>query len=186
MYTEESQAVEVERHTHLQYAIFKNQLGLQIINCSMLQLVVCSRGSGCGFVVVAVLCPFFCFLFHFLSAISGQAGYCWLHGHGQWSSPALALKAGHYVFGHLRCHVLSTVMPFELLLYHKLIFAFFGFAVWSGCQNHSLFLCIVNEINNKKHAQDSYKSILNLLLQQFSVHPEGKGGLSVTFALFPD
>lgn len=85
------------------------------------------------------------------------------------SSPCA--KAGHYyVFGHLRCHFLSTVMPFELLLYHKLIFAFFGFAVCSSCQNRSLFLCIVsfiNVINVNRHTQDSSKNILNLLLQQF-------------------
>lgn len=65
-------------HTHLQYAILKNQLGLRTINCSMLHLVVCPRGSGCGFVVVTVLCPYFSlfFLFHFISislqSVDGQ------------------------------------------------------------------------------------------------------------------
>lgn len=51
-------------------------------------------------------------------------------------------KAGLYMFGHLRCQFIRTVMPFELLLYHELIFAFFGFAVCFSCQNRSLFLCI--------------------------------------------
>lgn len=60
------------------------------------------------------------------------------------SSPCT--KAGHYVFGHLRCQFISTVMPFKLL-YHKLIFAFFGFAVCSSCQNRSVFLCIVSSVN---------------------------------------
>lgn len=35
----------------------------------------------------------FCSNFFFYQlAISGQAGYCWLHGHGQWSSPAPFVK----------------------------------------------------------------------------------------------
>lgn len=96
-------------------------------------------------------------------------------------------KAGHCVFGHPRCQLCtSTVMPFELLLYHKLIFAFFGFAVCSSCQNRSLFLCIVSfNVTNHRRTQDSSKNILNLLLQQFSVlSGEGKGGLSVSFAIF--
>lgn len=99
------------------------------------------------------------------------------------SSPCA--KAGHYMFGHLGCQFISTVMPFELLLYHKLIFAFFGFAVCSSCQNRSLFLCIVSSVNvtkDNRYTQDSAKNILNLL-QQFSVHSgEGKGGLSFPFA----
>lgn len=152
---EESQAVEVERHTHLQFVIFKNQLGLQMINCIMLQLVVCSRGSGCGFVVVAVLCPFLRFVPIFFSiswqSVDRQVTVDSMDMVSGALQPLL-LKGGHYAFGHLRCHFLSTVMPFELLLYHKLIFAFFGFAVWSSCQNRSLFLCIVSFINviNKK------------------------------------
>ena len=103
------------------------------------------------------------------------------------SSPCA--KAGHYMFGHLRCQSISTVMPFELLLYHKLIFAFLGFAVCSSCQTRSLFLCIVSSINvtkDDRHTQDSAKNILKLL-QQFSVHSgEGKGGPSVSFAPLPD
>lgn len=122
------------------------------------------------------------------SAIGGQAGYCWLRGHGRRSSPALAPKQDS-VFGHPRCQFRSTVMPFELLLYHKLIFAFFGFAVCSSCQNRSLFLCIVSSvsvINNNRRTQDSAKNTLNLL-RQFSVRSgEGRRGLSVSFAPLPD
>lgn len=69
-------------------------------------------------------------------------------------------KAGHYMFGHLRCQFIRTVMPFELLLYHKLTFAFFGFAVCFSCQNRSLFLCIVSSvtvINRNRYTQDSSK-----------------------------
>lgn len=135
------------------------------MNCSMLQLVVrSSRGSGCGFVVVAVLFP--CLLFCsvlFLSVCNEWTGRLLLTA---WTWPmelsSRCAKAGHYVFGHLRCHFISTVMPFELLLYHKLIFAFFGFAVCSSCQNRSLFLCIVssvNVINSNRHTQDSAKDI---------------------------
>ncbi len=163
------------------------------MNCNVLQLVVCSsRGSGCGFVVVAVLFPCLLFVrFFFLSVCNQWTGRLLLTA---WTWPAElsspCAKAGHCAFGHLRCHFLSTVMPFELLLYHKLIFAFFGFAVWSSCQNRSLFLCIVsfiNVINHNRHTQDSSKNILNLLLHQFSEHSgEGKGGLSVSFALFSD
>lgn len=127
----------------------------------------------------------FCSVF-FLSVCNQWTGRLLLTA---WTWPAELssprAKAGRYVFGHLRCHFLSTVMPFELILYHKLMFAFFGFAVWSNCQNRSLFLCIVsfiNVINDNRHTQDSSKNILNLL-QQFSVHSgEGKGGLSVSFA----
>lgn len=153
------------------------------MNCSMLQLVVCSsRGSGCGFVVVAVLFP--CLLFvqfsYYESATSGQAGYCWLHGHGR--VDLSSAKAGPCVFGHPRCQFMSTVMPFELLLYHKLIFAFFGFAVCSSCQNRSLFLCIVSSINviNSIHRIHLKKNILNLLLQQCI---QGKGGSHLPLSL---
>lgn len=132
----------------------------------------------------------FCSVF-FLSVCSEWTGRLLLTA---WTLPvelcSPCAKAGHYVFGHLRCQFLSTVMPFELLLYHKLIFAFFGFAVCSSCQNRNLFLCIVssiNVINKNRHTQDSSNNIHYLLLQQFSVHSgEGKGGLSVSFALFPD
>lgn len=151
MYTEESQAVEVERYAHLQYTIFNNQLRLTAMGCRMPHLVVrSSRGSGWGFVVVAVLVCFW-FLFLFLSvwpsASSGRTACCWLRGHGRWSSPSPCAKAGHYACGHPRCQPMSTVMPFELLLYHKLIFAFVGFAVYSDCQTRSLFLCILGSVS---------------------------------------
>lgn len=189
MCTEESPAVEVERHTHLQYTIFKTQLGLTMMNCSMLQLVLCSsQGSGCGFVVVAVLvCFLFSFLVISLQLVDRQVTVDCMDMTGG-ALQALSQKQDS-VFGHPRCQFRSTVMPFELLLYHKLIFAFFGFAVCSSCQNRSLFLCIVSSvsvISNNRRTQDSAKNILNLL-QQFSVHSgEGRRGLSVSFALLPD
>lgn len=142
-------------------------------DCSVLQLAVySSRGSGCGFVVVAVLFSLFCFSFSFLSEWTGRLLLT------AWTWPvdlSIAKAAGHCVFGHPRCRFIRTVMPFELLLYHKLIFAFFGFAVCSSCQNRSLFLCIVKLHQcNKRHTQDSSKDTPNLLLQQISVHSGGK------------
>lgn len=126
----------------------------------------------------------FCSVF-FLSAFKEWTGRLLLSA---WTWPvdlsSACAEAGHCVFGHLRCQFISTVMPFELLLYHKLIFAFFGFAVCSSCQNRSLFLCIVSSINviNDIHRTQS-QNILNLLLQQLSVHSgEGKRGLPVSFA----
>lgn len=131
-----------------------------MMNWSVLQLVVCSGpGSGCGFVVVAVLfprllfVPFFFFLSS-LSACSERTGRLLLTA---WTRPVELSspwpKAGRYMFGHPRCQFIRTVMPFELLLYHKLIFAFFGFAVCFSCQNRSLFLCIefrhCNKNNNR-------------------------------------
>lgn len=161
-----------------------------MMNCSMLQLVVCSsRGSGCGFVVVAVLFSLFAFRsVFFLSVCNQWTGRLLLTA---WTWPTelsrpFAPKQDTACLDTRGATSLSTVMPFELLLYHKLIFAFFGFAVCSSCQNRSLFLCIVSfNVTNHRRTQDSSKNILNLLLQQFSVlSGEGKGGLSVSFAIF--
>lgn len=129
------------------------------MSCSMLQLVVwSSRGSGCGFVVVAVLFPCLLSVTFFsirLQWVNRQVAVdCMDMASG--APPAQCAKAGHYVCGHLRCQFISTVMPFELLLYHKLIFAFFGFAVRSNCQTRSLFLCIVSSINVISNSKQTY------------------------------
>lgn len=103
----------------------------------------CSRSTFSLFV-------FFCSVSLYQSAMDGRAGYYWLHGHGhtQWTSAVLAQKQDNARLDTWEANSrTSTVMPFELLLYHKLIFALFGFAVCSSCQNRSLFLCIVSSIN---------------------------------------
>lgn len=149
----------------------------------------CSRSTFSLFAFVQF--PFY------QSAVSEQAGYCWQHGHGQWSSPALEPKQDTTC---LDTWGASSYVQLCLLNYFcitKWHLPSFGFAVCYSCQNRSLFLCIVSSvtvINNHRYTQDSSKHIVNSLLQHSG---EGTRGPSVslgpspwllreTFSTFPE
>ena len=129
------------------------------------------------------------FLFAFVefsfyqSAMSEQAGYCWLHGHGQWSSPALEPKQDtlHVWTPEVPIHTYSLCL-LNYFFITKWHLPSFGFAVCFSCQNRSLFLCIVSSvtvINYHRYSQDSSKNV-DSLLQQFPVHSgEGPRGLGL-------
>lgn len=170
-----------DTHTHLQYTIFKHQLGLRLMNCRVLQLVVCScQGSGCGFVVVAVLSPCLLFFFSVLSVCYEWTGRFLSTA---WTRPA-ELSSPFAPKQDTTCLDTRGANKVQLCLLNyfcitKRIFAFFGFAVCSSCQNRSLFLCIVvSSINVRNRRQDPTKNALNLLLRQFSREAEGDSWVS--------
>lgn len=160
MYTEERPSCgrrDTHTHTHTHTPIcsiqkFNNQLGLTAVNCSMLQLVVCSSpDSGCGFVVVAVLFSSFAFRSVFFSVglrrVDGRVTVdCVDARQAENSSPGA--KAGHshvwtpevpdrYVQLCLLNYFCITDLTFCLLWFLQSVFC---------CRNRSPFLCIVSSI----------------------------------------
>lgn len=151
--------MEVERDTPIcSIQKLKNRLGLTTENCGTLQNVVCSSpGSGCGFVVVAVLIPRLLFRSVFLSIglqrVDGQVAVdCVDTASGALQRPPLA-KAGHPpLFGHPRCQIIHTVYAFRTTFVSQTdIFAFFGFRSLFSLPK-SLFVPLYSELHHcNKH-----------------------------------
>lgn len=98
--------------------------------------------------------------------MSGQAGYCWLHGHAQWTSTALAPKQNTACLdtGEVKVHLC-------LLNYFCITNWYLPSLVLQFVLPKSLFVPLYSELHqcNKWHTQDSSQNIPNLLLQQFAV-----------------